>query len=188
MIASLMQNRSRLIWADPRAVLVMVIASTAIIVGSSRTPSANANQENIYWPGREWRTASPETQGLDSAVLADAFDYIREHRTRIHSLTIVRNGYVVLDTTFFPFQPDLLHDVASVTKSITATLIGVAIENRQLANVNQPLVSLFPDRVIKNRDDRKERLTLEHLLIMSSGLDCQVQRRRAHVASDAGQP
>ena len=79
----------------------------------------------------------------------------------------------MLDTTFFPFQPDLLHDVASVTKNITATLIGVAIENRQLANVNQPLVSLFPDRVIKNRDDRKERLTLEHLLIMSSGLDCQ---------------
>jgi len=134
---------------------------------------SNAIEKNTYWPGREWRTSSPEAQGLDSAILADAFDYIREHGTRIHSLTIVRNGYLVLDATFFPFQPDQPHDVASVTKSVTSTLIGVAMADRKLSDVNQPVVALFPNRVIRNRDLRKERLTLEHLLTMSSGLDCQ---------------
>ena len=141
---------------------MMLIAVAVTLVGSNRAPSTII-EENAYWPGREWRTSSPESQGLDSAILADAFDYIREHRTRIHSLTIVRNGYVVLDTTFFPFQPDLPHDVASVTKSITTTLIGVAIADRKLRDVNQPVLGLFPNRVIRNRDDRKERLTIEHL-------------------------
>jgi CubicO group peptidase (beta-lactamase class C family) len=154
------------------ALPLMLIAAAVTLVGSNRPPSAII-EENTYWPGREWRTSSPEAQGLDSGILADAFDYIRKHSTRIHSLTIVRNGYVVLDTTFFPFQPDLPHDVASVTKSITTTLIGVAIADRKLTDVNQLVVPLFFDRAIRNRDDRKDRLTLEHLLTMSSSLDCQ---------------
>jgi CubicO group peptidase (beta-lactamase class C family) len=127
---------------------------------------------DAYWPGDRWRTSSPEAQGLDSAILADAFDYVRAHRTRIHSLSIVRNGYLVLDATFFPFQPNQLHDVASVTKSITTTLIGVAIGDGKLRGGNQPMLAVFPRRAVQNRDVRKERLTVEHLLTMSSGLDC----------------
>jgi len=152
---------------------LMVTASLVTLLGSQR--AAGGIQQNTYWPGREWRTSSPESQGLDSAILAEAFDYIREHRTRIHSLTIVRNGYVVLDTTFFPFQPELPHDVASVTKSITTTLIGVAIADGRLSGVNQPVLPLYPNRVVQNRDDRKQRLTIEHLLTMSSGLDCRYE-------------
>ncbi len=41
---------------------------------------------------------------MDSAMLAHTFDYVREHKTPIHSLTIVRNGYVVVDAYNWPFQ------------------------------------------------------------------------------------
>ena len=157
--------------AEMAALTLIVLASVVSLRGSQG--GSSVNERNTYWPGREWRTSSPESQGLDSAILADAFDYIREHRTRIHSLTIVRNGYVVLDTTFFPFQPELPHDVASVTKSITTTLIGVAIADAKLSGVNQPVLALYPDRSVRNRDDRKQRLSIEHLLTMSSGLDCR---------------
>ena len=109
---------------------------------------------------------------MDSKVLADAFDYIRQHRIPIHSLTIVRNGYIVLDAYFWPFQDGQLHDLASVTTSVTSTLVGIAIEQGRLAGVSQPLLGAFDQRPIANRDARKERITLEHLLTMTSGLDC----------------
>jgi CubicO group peptidase (beta-lactamase class C family) len=132
-----------------------------------------APQHNTYWPEAAWRSSTPEAQGMNSSVLADALDYIRVQHTRIHSLMIVRNGYVVLDASFFPFQTDTLHDVASVTKSITSTLIGIAIGDGMLRDVEQSVLSVFNDRRVERGDRRKEQLTLEHLLTMSSGLDCE---------------
>ncbi|HDS1578516.1 TPA: serine hydrolase [Stenotrophomonas maltophilia] len=131
----------------------------------------DARAQDIYWPTQGWRYSSPEAQGMDSEALADAFDYVREHDTPIHSLTIVRNGHVVLDAYFWPFQQGQSHDVASVTKSVTSTLAGIAIGKHQL-ELHQPLTSVFEGQRIANLDERKRHLTIEHLLTMTSGLDC----------------
>jgi CubicO group peptidase (beta-lactamase class C family) len=111
---------------------------------------------------------------MDSEALAEAFDYVRQNHIPIHSLLIVRNGYVVLDAYFYPFQKGLVHDGASMTKSITSTLIGIALGEHKLSSVRQPALSLFPERNVANRDERKERMTVEDLLTMASGLDCHV--------------
>jgi CubicO group peptidase (beta-lactamase class C family) len=111
---------------------------------------------------------------MDSEVLALAFDYVRQNQIPIHSLLIVRNGYVVLDAYFYPFQEGQVHDGASMTKSITSTLIGIAIGEHKLSSVRQPVLSLFPQRNVANRDEGKERMTVEDLLTMTSGLDCHV--------------
>src|SRR5256712_1897952 len=101
---------------------------------------------------------------MDSRVLAEAFDYIRQRQIPIHSLTIVRNGYMVLDAYFWPFQDSLLHDMASVTKSVTSTLIGIATARHELNGVNQPFLAVFGARPIANLDPRKARITIEDLL------------------------
>src|SRR5438045_9742633 len=89
----------------------------------------------------------------------------------IHSLLIVRNRNIVLDAYFYPFQADQLHDGASMTKSVTSTLIGIAIGQHKLSGVSQSVLSLFPQRAIANRDQRKEQVTIEQLLTMTSNLD-----------------
>lgn len=137
-------------------------------------PRQRAGAEE-YWPVHQWRRASPEAQGMDSRVLADALDYVHQHQIPIHSLVIVRNGYIVLDAYFWPFQDHQLHDLASVTKSVTSTLIGVAIEEHRLSGLQQLVLPLFTRQSIANRDERKNRLTIEHLLTMTSGLDCHVE-------------
>ncbi len=109
---------------------------------------------------------------MSSRVLTEAFDYVRQHRIPIHSLTVVRNGYLVLDAYFWPFQDGQLHDLASVTKSVTSTLVGVAIGQGKLSGVDQPLLTLFGQRAVANRDPRKERVRLRDLLTMTSGLGC----------------
>jgi len=151
-----------------RIALALALACTGIAT------LRQASAQETYWPTHGWRRSSPEAQGMDSKVLADAFDHIRQHRIPIHSLTIVRNGYIVLDAYFWPFQDGQLHDLASVTKSVTSTLVGIAIGQGRLAGVSQPLLSAFDQRPIANRDARKERVTIEHLLTMTSGLDCHV--------------
>jgi CubicO group peptidase (beta-lactamase class C family) len=150
--------------------------SAFVLSGGSTLGPCEGAAAQEYWPLHEWRRSSPEAQGMDSRVLADAFDYILQHRIPIHSLVIVRNGYLVLDAYFWPFQDHQLHDLASVTKSVTATLIGVAIGEHRLSEVRQPVLPLFRGRAISNRDERKDRLTIEDLLTMTSGLDCHVER------------
>ncbi|MFZ6846548.1 serine hydrolase domain-containing protein [Undibacterium sp. RuTC16W] len=148
---------------------VTVCVMCAAVLDGAGVRSAWAQE--TYWPTHGWRYSSPEAQGMDSQVLAGAFDYIRDHHTPIHSLTIVRNGYVVLDAYFWPFMDGQFHDVASVTKSVTSTLVGIAIGKHKL-ELRQPLTSVFNQRRIANLDEQKKRMAIEHLLTMTSGLDC----------------
>jgi hypothetical protein len=78
-----------------------------------------------YWPTEAWQSSTPEAQGIDSALLADALLVWRQQNVQIHSLQIVRNGYMVADATFYPYDGQTIHDVASVTKSVMTTLIGM---------------------------------------------------------------
>jgi CubicO group peptidase (beta-lactamase class C family) len=118
--------------------------------------------------------ASPEEVGVDAAPLVEMFDFIREHETAVHSVQLVRKDRLVLDAYFYPYHGGLRHDVASVTKSITSTLIGLAIDKGHLPNVQQPLLSSFPQRRAARIDPRKAKITLEHLLTMQAGWDCGV--------------
>ncbi len=126
-----------------------------------------------YWPTDGWRTASPEAMGMDSDLLEAAQRQIEEREYLVDSITVVRNGYVVFDTYFPPFEPETKHVIHSCTKSIMSTLIGIAIDEGIIEGVSETIVGFFPDREIENLDDDKLSITLEHLLSMSSGLDCQ---------------
>lgn len=129
--------------------------------------SANAQTAPFDWP-----TATPESQGVDSAQLAAALEQLRPPRQNIHSLLIVRNGYLIAEAYFFPYEGKQPHDLASVTKSLTGTLIGLAIAQGKIKSAQEPMLSFFKGRKFANPDPRKEKITLEHLLTMSSGLDC----------------
>jgi len=155
-----------------RRVAIVVAFALAGLAGAGSAPPAGVDQ--AYWPTREWRRSSPEAQGMDSRVLAEAFDYVRQRQIPIHSLQIVRNGFLVLDAYFWPFTNGTPHDVASVTKSVTSTLVGIAIGRHELTGVTEPLLPVFGGRPVANRDTRKGRITIEHLLTMTSGLDCHV--------------
>lgn len=127
--------------------------------------------EPDYWPTEGWQTVSPESQGFDSAALADGLLAIREDGTRVHSLIAIRDGYVLLQATYYPYDGSTYHDLASVTKSVTTTLIGIAAD-QGLLDLDDPMVSFFPDWTIANLDARKQAVTVRHLVGLTSGLAC----------------
>jgi hypothetical protein len=53
-----------------------------------------------YWPTDGWQAASPESQGMDSAVLADTLEGISVEGTAIQSVLVIRNGYLVTEAYF----------------------------------------------------------------------------------------
>jgi len=126
-----------------------------------------------YWPTERWRYTTPEAQGMRSEPLADLLAEISEKQHRINSVTVVRDGYIVMDAYVHPFQKGLKHIIHSDTKSITSTLIGIALDRAEIESVHQPVLDLFPNRLVANTDRRKRAMTLKHLLAMTSGFDCQ---------------
>jgi len=147
-------------------VVVAVIIQVAVLsVAAAALPTD-------YWPTEDWRKTTPEKQGMRSKTLAAAIDYAVDAEINLHSLLVVRNGYLVLDAYFYPFAFDTKHDVASVTKSVTSSLMGIATDQGLISGTGAPVLSFFEDMVIENVDDRKQALTIEDLLTMRSGLAC----------------
>jgi len=101
-------------------------------------------------------------------------EYLQEQNGfGLHSLLIIRNGYMVTDAYFYPFaQSRSLHDLASATKSFTSSLIGIAINKGYIEDVEQHVLDFFPERSVANIDANKEAMTLEDQLTMRPGFEC----------------
>ena len=153
---------------------IFVIILISLLVGCRVSESPDTKQsEPDYWPITGWRTTTPEEQGMDSEILAKMVEFILKRNYDIHSVTVIRNGYLVADVTIHPFESNTMHDLASASKSITSALIGIAIRQGYINNVDQTVLSIFPERSAANLDANKKKITLEHLLMMASGLDCR---------------
>ena len=62
-----------------------------------------------------------------------------------------------------------LHSLQSVTKTITSVIIGVATTRKEFPDLSTTVLSFFDTTQVKNIDDRKRRMTIRHLLTMTSG-------------------
>ena len=158
---------------DVTNVFIVVLLFICLACGEAFSDSPN------YWPSGAWRTSSPESQGMNSDILADMIQLIINEPiimyepNSIDSVTIIRNGYIVLDAYFYPFQKDKTHIIHSCAKSITSTLIGIAIDRGFIKDVNQSILDFFPEIVPANMADEKRNISLENILTMATGLECR---------------
>ncbi|MHA2332474.1 MAG: serine hydrolase domain-containing protein [Candidatus Hodarchaeales archaeon] len=118
-----------------------------------------------------WPTSSPDEQGINSTVLTNMYTYINDNMKKIDSVLIIRNGFLISEKYFNGYTRSSKHEIHSCTKSITSALIGIAIDKSYIDTVDQKVVDFFPGRTFSNLDSRKQNLTLEHLLTMTTGLD-----------------
>ncbi|MEA3441844.1 MAG: serine hydrolase, partial [Chloroflexota bacterium] len=162
------------------AVLPLVVIAGFLVLFSSAcsqpetTPPPGAQEikeQSAYWPVQDWRTSTPEEQGMDSEVLNQMVALIDQQDYAYDSLLVVRNGRIVFEQYFNRYDQNVAHHLQSATKSFSSMLIGIAIQEGFIQNVDQKMVELFPEHIIANMDTRKVNITLEHLLTMSEGMD-----------------
>jgi CubicO group peptidase (beta-lactamase class C family) len=133
--------------------------------------SSSSSSDN--WPAHEWTHGTPEQAGVSSRSLVTLLDAVAGANAELHEVLIARHGTVALDAQFFPYDGTRPHDVASVTKTLTALAVGRALHTGALSSVDSALLSFFPDAAIENDGADKRAITLADLLTMRSGLQCE---------------
>ena len=114
--------------------------------------------------------AEVETVGLDSVRLATAVERAAE-LPRLRTLLVARHGEVVVERRFRGPSLDTPANVKSVSKSILSGLVGIAIAEGHLQDVEQPIAPFFSRHLGAEDDPRKSQITVGHLLSMQSGLE-----------------
>lgn len=132
-----------------------------------------ASGADAVWPTQAWETSTPEEQGVASDSLARLVDTVGGYKQ--DSLLIIRHGRIVLDVYWPPYRAGIRHSLRSVTKSVTGSLVAIALEQGVLDRVDRSVVDFFADKSIDNLDDAKRAITLQHLLDMASGFEWREQ-------------
>ena len=125
-------------------------------------------QGPAYWPSQNWHAAAPESQGIDSGLLASAIERVIDQHLGVHSLLVIRHGYAVVDASFYPYDSGTPHDLASVTKTVTSVLTGIAVAQK-LLRLDQPLLPLFPRRARPRPMRRSRRSRWEICCVWNRG-------------------
>jgi CubicO group peptidase (beta-lactamase class C family) len=150
-------------------VIALLGGLQCLIVPAGFAASTDSEPGQESWPTKAWPVSTPEEQGMQSGALARLVETVGNYPQ--DSLLIVRHGKIVLDAYYAPYQPNITHDLRSVTKSVVSTLTAIEIRNGQLDSADHPVIDLFPDKPIQNIDENKKAMTVQHLLDMTSGIE-----------------
>jgi CubicO group peptidase (beta-lactamase class C family) len=92
-----------------------------------------------------------------------------EHGLR--SMLVMRRGKLVLEAYWNGYDKNAQQDLRSATKSITSLLVGIAIDQKFVKGIDEPLRT-YLGPVYPNAAALQQSITLEDLLTMRSGLAC----------------
>lgn len=143
---------------------VTVLFLSALLLVSSPAHARQADGWRVATPASEG--ASPEAlAAMDAAVRGGAFQ-------QITSVLISRNGRLIHEAYFDEGGADARRNTRSATKTVTAMLAGAAVARGAL-DVSTPVAPLIASwGPFDNPDPRKDAITVEDLLTMSSLLEC----------------
>jgi CubicO group peptidase (beta-lactamase class C family) len=172
-----------------KAILLISILSilSLLIVGCQLEPSSQYTCQPPENTNDGLDVGSLDEVNIDATLIEKAVNDINRGKYReVHSLLIFRDGKLVLEEYFeghkyqwdapkhhgelVTWDSSISHCVHSVTKSITSACIGIAIDKGFIQSVHQSIFDYLPEHQHLNTEG-KDKITIEHLLTMTSGLD-----------------
>lgn len=171
-----------------RAVLLAVLSSPLLAAVSAPPLGARSPGQATDAPARGAAVRvpspppalrpTPRAAGLpaagapaDSALLERALDRAAALAPPLSSLLVSRDGRLVVERYYGTMTASRAVNLKSASKTLVATLVGIAIEEGHLASVDQPLAEILPEAFARVQDPRKREITLRHLLSMTAGLE-----------------
>lgn len=112
---------------------------------------------------------APARAVIDPAALEPTLSAARD-LDQLHALIVAKDGVPLIETVVRGPALDRPVNVKSLSKTILATLVGIAIDKGHLEGVDQPVAPLLGSRVPDDADPRVGTITIGHLLSMRSGL------------------
>ena len=122
---------------------------------------------------KEFDRCTPESVGIPSRAIHSFLDRLEYGGfTEMHGLMIMRHDKVCAEGWWAPYAPGLHHALHSLSKTWTATAIGLA-EYAGLLRVTDRACDLLPEFMPDPLPDRVTRVTVRDLLTMSSGSETE---------------
>lgn len=121
-----------------------------------------------------FEVSAPERVGMDEAKLLAAVREAERRRLPLHAFLVLRKGKLVLErygtNEGQQLTPRDAHELHSTTKTVTGTLVGLAIADGRIPSVSAAVLPYFTGSSLGEHVNGKEKLTIEDLLTMRSGL------------------
>lgn len=138
-----------------------------------------------------WPTASLEDEKISREAISRFMQMISDERIdslgapELHSMLIARHGRLVLEEYFHGEHRDKPHDTRSAAKTLATTIAGAAIQAGYPLRLDTPVwATMLGGKVPSDLDARKRAITLEHLLTMASGIDCDDRDEKSPGSED----
>jgi CubicO group peptidase (beta-lactamase class C family) len=136
-----------------------------------------------------WAHITPVEAGFAKDIGEQLDAAVASRRTwNLHGIVIARRGRLVLERYYagddyswgqplgrVAFGPDTLHDLRSVTKSVTSLLYGIALAQGRVPPPEAPLLAQFPEYPDLAADPKRAAITVGHVLSMTMGTDWNEQ-------------
>lgn len=120
---------------------------------------------------KEFERCTPEAVGIPSGAVEaflDALEY--GGFTQMHGLMIMRRGKICAEGWWSPFAPGLRHCDHSLSKTYTATAVGIA-QREGLLRLTDKVIGFFPEKAPAHPSERLARMTVRDLLVMGAGME-----------------
>jgi len=115
---------------------------------------------------------NPEIVGFNKDSLNALDDIIDNFEQRDYrGLIVIKDNKLAIEYYYNSFWRNHIHDIRSAGKSITALLLGVAIQEGYIKDLKQDVYSFFPKNKYPSINEDYKKVKLIHLLNMVSGLD-----------------
>ncbi|MBN2022749.1 MAG: serine hydrolase [Pirellulales bacterium] len=118
-----------------------------------------------------WVRGTPPSQGMNAVTLSRGVGRLKADR-RTLGVIVIRNGVIVHESYYRGATQASASNVHSASKSIVAALACRAVEDGLIESLDTPICKVIPQYFAKYpSDDPRRRITVKHLMTMTSGLD-----------------
>ena len=117
-------------------------------------------------------------QSIQDAVNSLLADDQADPSVTFESLMILKHGKVLFEDWYGEAAVGIPHAMHSVSKSFTATAIGMLVDQGKI-NVRDKVIDYFPDDLPEELSDNLKAMTVHDLLTMNCGHETEVNRRGA---------
>jgi CubicO group peptidase (beta-lactamase class C family) len=151
-------------------------STTAFFPRGNPAPRYRYTQPVAFNDG--WPVAALEQVGISQSAIEKFVQMLIDapmesvNTPQIHGVLIARHGKLVLEEYFHGYNRDRPHDTRSAAKSWTSILIGAAMLSGIPIKLDTPVYATMLESLPADLDARKRRMTLEHLISMTAGFDC----------------
>jgi CubicO group peptidase (beta-lactamase class C family) len=134
------------------------------IIFSCHNESDNIEIANYPWENITFSEANVDEIKIRSALIKG------ESLNFLYSILIIRYGKIIAEKYYNGHKESLPCNIKSVSKSFLSTAIGTAIE-KNIISLDEKLTDIVTDYNLSINDERFFDITLNHLIMMKSGLD-----------------